>query len=63
MYHLQALADFDTAEENRFEDKCALYIARGGVRRLLGHSEQASNDFRQAYDLLERSDKVCAYIV
>jgi len=55
---MKALHDYDMAEENRFEDKCALYIARGSVRRLLGHSELASNDFRQAYDLLDRQDKV-----
>lgn len=55
---VQALADFDTAEETRFEDKCALYIARGEVRHLLGHSEEAANDFRLAYDLLGKGDKV-----
>lgn len=60
---LQALHDYDMAEENRFEDKCALYIARGSVRRLLGHSELASNDFRQAYDLLDRQDKVSIELV
>jgi tetratricopeptide (TPR) repeat protein len=54
----QALADFDLAEQNRFEDKCALYIARGSVRRLLGHSKLAAEDFKQAYDLLDKQDKV-----
>jgi hypothetical protein len=38
---------------------CSLYIARGGVRRLLGHSDQAAEDFRKAYELLDRGDKVC----
>jgi hypothetical protein len=56
---LQALTDFDTAEEAKFGDMCSLYIARGGVRRLLGQSDQAAEDFRNAYELLDRGDKVC----
>ena len=50
--------DFDTAEQKEFDDKCSLFIARGGVRRLLRQSEEAANDFKQAYDLLEKGDKV-----
>jgi pectin methylesterase-like acyl-CoA thioesterase len=46
------------AEQNRFEDKCALFVARGSVRRLLGQSEAAAGDFKQAYDLLDKGDKV-----
>eukprot|EP01034_Spumella_vulgaris_P021885 gene21885-27961_t len=54
----QALSDFNLAESKQFEDMCSLLVARGGCRRLLGDSAQAGNDFRQAYQLLEKTDKV-----
>jgi hypothetical protein len=57
-FWLQALNDYDMAEQNRFEDKCALFVARGSVRRLLGQSEAAAGDFKQAYELLDKGDKV-----
>ena len=54
----KAMSDFDQAERHLFEDKCSLFIARGGVRRLLGRSEEAAEDYMAAYDLLDRKDKV-----
>ena len=49
------------AEERGFEDKSALFIARGNVRRLLGQSAEAAEDFKLAYDLLDRDDRVRAH--
>jgi hypothetical protein len=60
---LQALSDFNLAESKQFEDKCSLFVARGNCRRLLGDSAQASEDFRQAYLLLDKTDKVCPSLV
>lgn len=54
----QALADYNLAQDKQFEDMCALCIARGSVRRLLGDSKGATADFQNAYTLLDEKDKV-----
>ncbi|KAJ1417237.1 hypothetical protein B484DRAFT_150332, partial [Ochromonadaceae sp. CCMP2298] len=54
----QALGDFDIAEANSFEDKGSLYIARGGVKRLLSLTQEAQADYQKAYDALDRGDKI-----
>jgi predicted RNA polymerase sigma factor len=46
------------AERYHFEDKCSIHIARGGVFRLLHRSDEATADFKKAFELLDKNDKV-----
>lgn len=55
----QALNDYNYAESKGFDDRAALYLSRGSVKRLLHDITGALGDFTAVLKLVVDQDKVC----